>query len=92
MNILTDLNQNTFVELIPFKASFTDNEDSSRLYIDRVVDNITGATIYWQLKADSLVTYNGGQYSMTNEEYKNWGIDNNYLYEILIKNLPLQLL
>lgn len=82
----------SYVEIIPFKAVFTDKVDSTRLYVV-IQDN---------LSCDAQVTYHftdnesnytaTGQLTIGQDNYGTWNGNNEYPFEFVINNLPVKTL
>ena len=82
----------SYVEVVPFRAVFTDKVDSTRLYVV-IQDN---------LSCDAQVTYhftdNTGNYTSTGQltieqnNYSTWDGNNKYPFEFALNQLPVTII
>ena len=52
----------------------------------------TTATTYYQLLTDEGKECIGGNYSMTPEEFSQWGVDNSYVDDIVAANIGVTII
>lgn len=80
----------SYVTIVPFKAQFTDELPSTRLYVVIGYDNLfSECSLTWTLRNDNGTTTAIGKVFIQDEDYLNWSGSSIYPYKMTLKKLNL---
>lgn len=87
INYCTETNM-SYIYLEPFKAKFSDAENTDKLYIRLIFDNLSNSSnFYYELKGNNLNYRNN--FIISGDSYNCWQGDSEYIFMYILNKLNL---